>query len=129
MTVAITTLRTTLATALVDDTKWQTFSFPPATILANSLIISPNDPYLIPNNNQWNISPTARFRLTLTVPLYDNQGNLNGIEDSLVALFNKISASTLSITVGGVSAPSVMTVPSGELLSVEIDIETLTTWS
>jgi hypothetical protein len=129
MPVAITTLRSTLATALTDDTRWQTFAYPPTTILVNSLIISPNDPYLVPNNNQWNISPTARFRLTLTVPLYDNQGNLNGIEDSLVALFNKISASTLSITVGGVSAPSVMTVPSGELLSVEIDIETLTTWS
>jgi hypothetical protein len=129
MPVAITTLRSTLATALTDNTRWQTFAYPPATILANSLIISPNDPYLVPNNNQWNISPTARFRLTLTVPLYDNQGNLNGIEDALVALFNKISASTLSITVGGVSAPSIMTVPSGDLLSVEIDIETLTTWS
>jgi hypothetical protein len=129
MPVAITNLRGTLATALTDNTRWQTFAYPPATVLANSLIISPNDPYLVPNNNQWNISPTARFRLTLTVPLYDNQGNLNGIEDSLVALFNKISVSTLSITVGGVSAPSIMTVPSGDLLSVEIDIETLTTWS
>jgi hypothetical protein len=129
MPVAITTLRSTLATALTDNTRWQTFAYPPATILVNSLVISPNDPYLVPNNNQWAISPTARFRLTLTVPLYDNQGNLNGIEDSLVALFNKISASTLSITVGGVSAPSIMTVPSGDLLSVEIDIETLTTWS
>jgi hypothetical protein len=126
---AITTLRNDLATDLLDDTRWQTFAYPPASVLANSLIISPNDPYLVPNNNQWNISPTARFRLTLTVPLYDNQGNLNGIEDSLVALFNKISASNLSITVGGVSAPSIMTVPSGDLLSVEIDIETLTTWS
>lgn len=129
MTVAITTLRNTLATALVDNTRWQTFEFPPATILANSLIISPNDPYIVANNNKWNINPTARFRLTLTTPLYDNQGNLNAIEDSLVALFNKLSACALSLTIGGVSAPSVMTVPSGDLLSVEIDIETLTTWS
>jgi hypothetical protein len=129
MPVAITTLRATLAAALTDNTRWQTFSFPPATVLANSLIISPGDPYLVPNNNQWNISPTARFRLILTVPLFDNQGNLNGIEDSLVALFNLISASTLSITVGGVSAPSTINVASGDLLSVEIDIETLTSWS
>ena len=62
MTVAITTLRNTLATALVDNTRWQTFEFPPATILANSLIISPNDPYIVANNNKWNINPTARFR-------------------------------------------------------------------
>jgi hypothetical protein len=40
MTVALTTLRTTLATALVDNTKWQTFAFPPATVLANSVIVS-----------------------------------------------------------------------------------------
>jgi len=113
MPVAITTLRTTLATALVDNTRWQTFAFPPATILANSLIISPDDPYLVANNNQWNINPTARFRLTLTVPLYDNEGNLNGIEDAIVALFNKLSVCGLSLTIGGVSAPSVMNVPSG----------------
>lgn len=129
MTVAITTLRSTLAAALVDNTRWQTFAFPPATILANSLIISPDDPYLVANNSQWNINPTARFRLTLTVPLYDNEGNLNGIEDAIVALFNKLSVCALSLTIGGVSAPSVMNVPSGELLSVEVSIETLTTWS
>jgi hypothetical protein len=129
MTVAITTLRTTLATALVDDTRWQTFAYPPATILVNSLIISPDDPYLVANNSQWNISPTARFRLTLTVPLYDNEGNLNGIEDAIVALFNKVSTCGIVIAINQVSAPSVMNVPSGELLSVEISIETLTTWS
>ncbi len=52
MPVALTTLRTTIATALVDNTKWQTFAFPPATVLANSVIVSPSDPYLEPNNNQ-----------------------------------------------------------------------------
>jgi hypothetical protein len=33
MTTPITTLRTTLATALVDNAKWQTFAFPPSTVL------------------------------------------------------------------------------------------------
>ena len=49
---AITTLRTTLATALVDNTRWSTFAFPPSTVLANSVIVSPDDPYITPNNNQ-----------------------------------------------------------------------------
>ena len=81
MTVAITTLRTTLATALVDNAKWQTFAFPPATVLANSVIVSPDDPYLTPNNNsQINISPLANFKIIMTVPLFDNEGNLNGIK-------------------------------------------------
>jgi hypothetical protein len=44
MPVALTTLRTTIATALVDNSKWQTFAFPPATVLANSVIVAPDDP-------------------------------------------------------------------------------------
>jgi hypothetical protein len=35
---AITTLRSTIAAALTDNTKWSVFSFPPATPIANSLI-------------------------------------------------------------------------------------------
>ena len=77
MPVAVTTLRTTFATALVDNAKWQTFAFPPATVLANSVIVSPDDPYLTPNNNsQISISPMANFKIVMTVPLFDNEGNL-----------------------------------------------------
>lgn len=130
MTVAITTLRTTIATALVDNTKWQTFAFPPATILANSVIVSPSDPYIEPNNNSYNsIAPTANFKIIITVPLFDNEGNLNGIEDALVAVFNKLAASTLSFNVGAVSAPSVLSAPSGDLLTCELSLSILTTWS
>jgi hypothetical protein len=58
--VAITTLRTTLATALVDNTKYQVFAFPPSVVLANSVIISPANPYITPSNNSHNtISPLA----------------------------------------------------------------------
>jgi hypothetical protein len=34
---AISTLREGIATALVDNTKWSVFSFPPATPIANSV--------------------------------------------------------------------------------------------
>jgi len=88
MPVAVTTLRTTLATALVDNAKWQTFAFPPATVLANSVIVSPDDPYLTPSNNQHiGISPMANFKVIMTVPLFDNEGNLNGIEDTVCGVF------------------------------------------
>ena len=81
--VAITTLRTTLATALVDNTKYQTFAFPPSVVLANSVIVSPDDPYITPSNNQHiGISPMASFKLLIVAPLFDNEGNLNGIEAS-----------------------------------------------
>lgn len=127
---AITTLRTTLATALVNNSLWQTFAFPPATVLANSVIVSPDDPYLTPSNNSRNtISPLANFKIIITVPLFDNEGNLNGIEESVVSVFNLLAASALTYNVGNVSAPSVLSVASGDLLSCEISVSILTSWS
>jgi hypothetical protein len=130
MTTPITTLRTTLATALVDNAKWQTFAFPPATVLANSVIVSPDDPYLTPNNNQHaTIAPLANFKIVMTVPLFDNEGNLNGIESTVVGVFAKLAASTLVYNVGAISAPSVLNAASGELLSCEMSVSILTSWS
>ena len=130
MTVAITTLRTTLATALVDNAKWQTFAFPPATVLANSVIVSPDDPYLTPNNNsQINISPLANFKIIMTVPLFDNEGNLNGIEDTVVGVFTKLNDSGLTYNVSAISAPSILNAASGDLLSCEMSVSILTSWS
>ena len=130
MTVAITTLRTTLAIALVNNAKWQTFAFPPSTVLANSVIVSPDDPYLTPNNNsQISISPMANFKIVMTVPLFDNEGNLNGIEDTVVGVFTKLNASNLTYNVSAISAPSILNAASGELLSCEMSVSILTSWS
>ena len=130
MSTALTTLRTTIATALVDNSLWQVFAFPPATVLANSVIVAPDDPYLTPNNNQHNtIAPTANFKLVITVPLFDNEANLNGIETALVGVFNKLAASTLTYNVGAISQPSVLNAASGDLLTCEMSLSVLTTWS
>jgi len=129
-TPAITTLRTTLATALVDNSRYSTFAFPPATVLANSVIISPDDPYLTPTNNgQTSVSPLANLKVTLVVPLYDNEGNLNGIEDFIVTVFAKLAASGLVYNVSAVSAPSILNAASGDLLSCEMSVSILTSWS
>ena len=109
---------------------WSTFSYPPATILANSVIVAPGDPYLTPSNNSQNsIAPQANFKIIMTVPMYDNQGNLAGIEDTLVAVFNKLANSSLVFNVGSVSAPSVLNAESGALLTTDLQITVLTTWS
>jgi hypothetical protein len=129
-TPAITTLRTTLATALVDNTRWQTFAFPPSVVLANSIIVSPDNPYLTPNNNsQISISPFANFKLIITCPLFDNEGNLNGIEDFVVRVFNLLAASSFTYNVSAISAPSVLNAASGDLLSCEMSVSILTSWS
>ena len=128
---AITTLRTTIATALLDDTKYSTFAFPPASPVANSVVVAPsNGDYIVPNNNQWaTIAPLANFEIRIYLPLLDNQGNLAGIEDTMVAVFNKLAASTIKFNVGSVSNLGTIDTESGTLLTATINISTLTEWS
>lgn len=127
---AITTLRTTLATALADNTKYSVFAFPPATPIANSVIVIPSDPYIEPNNGMINtISPMANFKISILVPLLDNEGNLNGIETDIITVFNKISNSGLSVRVSSVTAPTVLNAVSGDLLTCDLQVSILTEWS
>lgn len=127
---AITTLRASIAAALADDTRYSVFSFPPATPIANSVIVTPADPYIEPSNNDYtSIAPKANFKISILVPLLDNEGNLAGIEDHVVKVFQLLEASSIVFNVGSVSAPSVLSVPSGDLLTCDIAISTLTEWS
>ena len=130
MATALTTLRGTLATALTNVGVWSVFSYPPSNILANSVIIVPADPYLVPSNNSYNtIAPLASFKVIMVVAMFDNNGNLTGIEDYIVGVFNKLAASSIVFNVTSVSAPSILSVASGDLLQAELQISTLTTWS
>ena len=127
---AITTLRSSIATALADNSLYSVFSFPPATPIANSVIVTPADPYIEPNNNDYtSISPMANFKISILVPLLDNEGNLAGIEADVVKVFQLLEASSIVFRVGSVSAPSVLSVPSGDLLTCDIAVSTLTEWS
>ena len=127
---AITTLRTSIATALTDNTKWSVFSFPPATPIANSVIVTPADPYIVPSNNDYTaIAPLANFKISILVPLLDNEGNLAGIEADIIRVFALLEASSIVFNVGSVSAPSVLSIASGDLLTCDIAISTLTEWS
>jgi hypothetical protein len=127
---AISTLRAGIATALIDNTKWSVFSFPPATPIANSVIVAPADPYITPSNNSYNtIAPLANFQLSILVPLLDNEGNLNGIEDNVVRVFNLLAASSYTYNISEVSAPAVLSAVSGDLLTCNINISVLTSWS
>ena len=130
MPAAITTLRASLASALANASVWNTYSFPPPTITANSVIVVPDDPYVTPSNNTYaTISPMANFKIILTVPMLDNHGNLNGIETLAVAVFNKLATSNIVMNVGSMSAPTVLDVQSGTLLTADFRISILTSWS
>jgi hypothetical protein len=131
---AVSTLRQTLAQSLTDNTTYQVFAYPPATIQANSVIIVPDDPYLEPSNDSWaTVGPTANFKLIITVPLFDNAGNLQGIEEAVVTMFNALFTATendvIAYNVGTVSQPQVLNAASGDLLSCEMAISLVTSWS
>jgi hypothetical protein len=127
---AITTLRSSIAAALTDNTKYSVFAFPPATPIANSVIVTPADPYIVPSNNDYtSIAPMANFTITILVPLLDNEGNLAGIETDILRVFQLLEASSIVFNVGSVSAPSVLSIASGDLLTCDIAISTLTEWS
>jgi hypothetical protein len=127
---AITTLRTSIASALADNSLYSVFSFPPATPVANSVIVTPADPYIVPTNNDYTaIAPMANFTISILVPLLDNQGNLAGIEADVVRVFALLEASSIVFNVGSVSAPSVLSIATGDLLTCDIAISTLTEWS
>lgn len=127
---AISTLRAGLASALTDNSLYSVFAFPPATPIANSVVISPADPYISPSNG-WHstISPMANFQLSILVPLLDNEGNLNGIETDVVRVFNLLAASSYTYNVTDVSAPAVLNAVSGDLLTCSINVSILTSWS
>jgi hypothetical protein len=130
MPAAITTLRANVATALANPNVWNTYSFPPPTITANSVIVAPADPYITPSNNTYSaISPLANLKIIMTVPMLDNHGNLNGIETLAVAVFNKLAASNIVMNVSSMSAPTVLSVQSGDLLTADFNISILTSWS
>jgi hypothetical protein len=129
MTVAVTTLRSTIATALSNPAVWQVFSFPPASPLANSVVVEPDDPYIVPSNNQHiTVAPLANFRIKLYLPLLDNQGSLASIEDFIVGVFTKLAASSLNYNIGSVSGVSVDST-AGDLLTTEIRLSILTSWA
>jgi len=129
MPTAITTLRSEIATALTNVNVWSVFAYPPATILANSCCVIPADPYITPSNNsQVTVSPLVNFKILLTVPMFDNQGNLQGIEDFIVAAFNLLAASDIVFNITSVSAPGVLNADSGDLLTAEFNISILSSW-
>jgi hypothetical protein len=71
----------------------------------------------------------ANFRIVMTVPMLDNRGNLNGIETMAVAVFNKLATSNIVMNVGSLTAPTVLSVASGDLLTADFNISVLTSWS
>ena len=129
-TVALTTLRTTVATALANAGVWSTFSYVPPVVIANSVMVAPSDPYLEPSNNTQNtLGPKANLKIIMVVPYLDNQGNLANMESTIVAVFNKLTNSNLVFNITSASGPSALDTPGGQFMTSDFTISIQTTWS
>jgi len=123
------TLRQAIATAVANTSLYQTFSFPPSAPLPNSVIVSWDDPAVEITNNQTSLSPRANLRLTFTVPALDNQGGLQALENIIQSAITRLKTNRPNDTIRTVSAPQLFTLPSGDLMSADVTIQTMTSWS
>jgi hypothetical protein len=98
--------------------------------LANSVVVTPGDPYIVPSNNDYtSIAPLANFKILMTTPAFYNQGNLAGMETFILAVVTKLNASSLVLNISSISAPAIVNAASGDLLVSEITVSILTSWS
>lgn len=126
------TLRTAIASAVADNGSprtYQTFSFPPNAPIANSVIVSWDDPAVEITNNQTSLAPRANLRLTFTVPAIDNQSGLINLENIIQSCVTKLKTNQPSATIRTVSAPQLFTLPSGDLMSADVTLQIMTSWS
>lgn len=123
------TLRTSVASAVADATLFQTFSYPPNAPIPNSVIVSWDDPMVELINNQTSFNCYANLKLTFTVPALDNQGNLIGIENIIQSAITKLKTNLDSVTIRTVSAPQIFSLASGDLMSADVSLQVLSSWS
>jgi hypothetical protein len=71
----------------------------------------------------------VNLKIIMTVPMFSNEGNLQGIEDTVVAVFNKLAASSIVFNVTAVTAPTVLSVASGDLLTADLQLSILSSWT
>lgn len=125
---SVVQVRTDLATALANPSRWSVYAFPPASPTANSVVVSPADgDYLVPTNNRWEINFTVNLKITMIVPLLDNQGNLDLMETFMNEVFTRVPQPKFRI--GTFSAPYDLDTDAGQMLAADVTVSTLTNWS
>jgi hypothetical protein len=120
------TARTTLADILTNDALWSTFPFPPPIPQADSVVLEPDDPYIVSSNAKVSLDCRMRFRIRLYVRLMDNAANLDQLE-TLAARVRRLMVESLW-NIGDLSQPQAVELDTGTLLTAYFPIEVLTEW-
>lgn len=112
-------VRTNLATAITDNTKWQTFSYPPDSPLPNSVIITPGQPWIQPYA-VGNKSVKVGYTIKVIVNTADNQGELTKLENFLTDIIAMLPE---WVIFRSVSAPQELQVGTAYLTVSDLDVE------
>ena len=121
------TARNALAAQLAANTTYSIFSYPQMIPQALSCEIVPDDPYVVSTNQKHNLTAMMRVRVQMYAPIWDNQGNLEQLETMAAKVRELILDSTQNC--GDLSAPRVVSLETGDLLTAYFPVEVLVNWS
>lgn len=119
--------REALAAQLAANTTYSIFSFPQMVPQALSVDFAPDDPYIVSTNQKYSLSATMRLRVQIYAPIFDNQGNLEQLETMAAKVRDLIIDNTQNC--GDLSAPRLISLETGDLLTAYFPIEVLVNWS
>ena len=121
------TARNALAAQLAANTTYSIFAYPQPVPQALSVQLVPDDPYVVSTNQKYSLTATMRLRAEIFAPIWDNQGNLEPLETMAARVRDLILDATQNC--GDLSAPRVVSLETGDLLTAYFPIQVLVNWS
>lgn len=121
------TARANLATQIKHDTQFSTYSYPQPVPQALSVQITPDDPYIVSTNQKAALTAKLRLRIEMFTPVWDNQGNLAQLEE--IAQTVRTSILDYAQNCGDLSAPRIISLETGDLLTAYFPVELMCEWS
>ena len=82
--------------------------------------------YIVASNGAFALSCRLRLRVAMFVPAFDNEGNLNALEEMATKVRSLIIDATQNCS--DLNGPTIVTMPSGDLMSAEFTTEIMTEW-
>ena len=121
------TARDALAAQLAANTTYSIFAYPQMVPQALSVQLVPDDPYIVSTNQKYSLTATMRLRAEIFAPIWDNQGNLEQLETMAAKVRSLILDATQNC--GDLSAPRVVSLETGDLLTAYFPVQVLVNWS
>lgn len=112
-------VRQDLATAITDNTKWQTFAYPTENPLPNSVVILPGSPWMQPLTIGTK-AVRVNYVIKVIVNTADNQSELGKLEDFIAEIIDLLPSWA---TLTSVAAPTELQVGTAYLTVSDLYVE------